>query len=115
MLILFWPGSSTDQELAWKPRVDVYRTGQGWVLKLDLAGVDPEELGIEVTGSAVKISGARRDRYLRKGWRCHSMEISYNRFERVVDLPGALDKSTLKVECDQGMLLIHVNASSRPE
>lgn len=106
--MIFWPGSLAEQERAWKPQVDVYRSSRGWVVKLDLAGVEPCDIAVKVDGSRIHISGARRDRFLKEGWLCHSMEISYSRFARTIELASRLDASSLRLECDQGMLLIHV-------
>ncbi len=115
MSMFFWPSLMVDQDRAWKPRVDVYRSPRGWVLKLDLAGVEPCDIAVQVEGSRVRISGSRRDRFLKEGWRCHSMEISYSRFERTVELASPLDASSLEMECDQGMLLVHVGSRSGHE
>ena len=50
---------------AWEPAVDVYRTVEGWVVKFDLAGVDPEDLSVKIVGHTLVVTGTRRDRTLR--------------------------------------------------
>ena len=44
----------------WYPAADVYRTGEGWVVKLELAGVAPDELEVEISGDTLRV--ARRGR-----------------------------------------------------
>jgi HSP20 family molecular chaperone IbpA len=42
--------------------VDVYRTREGWVDKMELAGVQPQDVSITVHGSQLPISGVRHNR-----------------------------------------------------
>src|SRR3989304_4824948 len=70
--------------LDWSPQADIYRTPTGWLVKLDLAGVSPDEVRVEATRSELRVSGVRRDRFVQKGYLHHSMEISYSRFERTI-------------------------------
>jgi HSP20 family protein len=95
-------------EVVWRPHADIYQTHQGWLVKLELAGVRPDDITIWPCGSRLTISGIRRDRVIAEGWSCYAMEISYSRFERYMDLPFAVEACQLAVECRDGMLLIHV-------
>ena len=72
--------------LDWSPQADVYRTPTGWVVVLDLAGVSPDEVTVEATRSELRVAGVRRDRFVKRGFLQHSMEISYSRFERSLRL-----------------------------
>ncbi|HJS73345.1 MAG TPA: Hsp20/alpha crystallin family protein [Vicinamibacteria bacterium] len=90
----------------WSPRADVYRTPTGWLIKLDLAGVRPDEVTVEASRHELRVSGVRRDRFVREGYRQHSMEISYSRFERVLRLPSNADHCSLRTEYAEGMLLV---------
>lgn len=95
-------------EVAWHPRADIYRTQNGWLVKLELAGVRPDDITLWACGSRLTISGIRRDRIIAEGWSCYAMEISYSRFERSMDLPCEVEAAPLAMECREGMLLIHV-------
>jgi HSP20 family protein len=90
----------------WNPPADLYRTPQGWALKLDLAGVRPEDVEVELKGRDLSVTGARRDWLVREGWRHYSMEIQYDRFERLIRLPEGLEKAKLTRDFKDGMLLI---------
>ena len=86
---VYWaPEKNAEAAERWQPPVDVYRSPRGWLLKFDLAGVRPEDVQVRIAGSRVTVSGVRRDWILEQGYSYHSMEISYNRFERVIELPG---------------------------
>jgi HSP20 family protein len=105
---LYWSPEPEAAE-AWQPPVDVYRSRCGWLLKFDLAGVRPEDVQVGISGSRITVSGVRRDWVLEQGYVHHSMEISYNRFERTIALPGDLTNAEFSLESIHGLLLVRVN------
>jgi HSP20 family protein len=90
----------------WRPPADVYRTRDGWLVKLELAGVRPDELEIQVSGTKLRVAGVRRDFVIREAEHAHSMEISYNRFERAIEFPERLDRYATETRYQDGMLLV---------
>ena len=92
----------------WHPPVDVYRKGETWLLKFDLAGVRPEDVRVRLARSRVTVSGVRKDWVVEHGYQYHSMEISYNRFERTVELPGDLSGAEYSLEARDGLLFVRV-------
>jgi HSP20 family protein len=105
--VLLFPGVTAGDD-TWHPSVDIYRTRSGWLLKFDLAGVRPEDIGIQVQGCRITVSGTRRDWVLEEGWSYYSMEISYNRFERTIQLPCELASPRTRVDYQYGILIIRV-------
>ena len=108
---LYWNPEHNTEAAAetWQPPVDVYRSCHGWLLKFDLAGVRPEDVKVRIAGPKVTVSGVRRDWVLEQGYKYHSMEISYNRFERTIELPGDLSNAEFGLEAKDGLLLVRVN------
>ena len=95
-------------EVSWRPSADIYRTREGWLVKFDLAGVRPDDIQISVRGSRLTISGLRRDWKLEEGCSHYSMEISYNRFERTLELPCDLEGASVQLEAREGILLVRL-------
>ncbi len=93
----------------WEPSADIYRTRNGWLLKFDLAGVRPEDVTVSVRGRTVSVSGARRDLVVEEGCSYYSMEISYNRFERSIEMPVDLESARITLEARNGLLLVRMN------
>jgi HSP20 family protein len=95
-------------ESMWRPSIDIYRRDRGWLIKCELAGVRREDVRITALGRRLSISGVRRDWTIVEGHRVYSMEICYNRFERLVELPCEVEAAQLRVEWRDGMLLVAV-------
>jgi HSP20 family protein len=105
---VFFPQAMSEQTGAWQPPVDVYRARAGWLLKVDLAGVEPADITIDLTGRRLRICGMRRDWCLEEGCHCYRMEIAYSRFERTIELPEDLDNTHITTEFRNGMLVIRI-------
>ncbi len=96
------------QGSCWTPAADVYQAPGGWLVKLDVAGVRPEDVKVEIHGRRLTISGCRRDLLATQGLTHHRLEINYSCFQRTVELPEALDRARLEMEMDQGMLMLRI-------
>ena len=101
--------------IAWQPQVDIYRSCDGWVIKLELAGVRPQDVAVTVHGSQLRIDGVRHDWIVEPGWSHHAMEIAYNRFERTIALPCNLEHARITVEYRDGMLLLRVTVEENTD
>ncbi len=108
MRSLILPLAQSLREAHWRPAADVYRTPDGWLVKLDLAGVRPEDVQLSVAGSRITARGVRRDWCVAEGCDHYQMEIAYSRFQRTIELPIDLVDARLSFEYRHGMLLIRV-------
>lgn len=93
----------------WNPAADVYRTNSGWVVKLDLAGICSDDVVIEVGSSTLRISGCRRDTFYREGLVYHQMEITYSRFEKLIQFPCELKDASMDHRYSDGFLIIDLS------
>jgi len=96
----------------WRPSADLYRTSDGWLLKVELAGVRPEDVQVQAQGRWLTVSGTRRDIALSSGTRCQSLEIAYDAFERRFEFPADLTEFDARLEFQNGMLLIDLRRSA---
>jgi HSP20 family protein len=97
------------QHQDWQPAVDIYRSTSGWILKVDLAGVRMEDIHVHLAERSVTISGVRRDWMLEdSSCRHYSMEISYTRFQRTVELPEDIQNARVAVDYRDGILFVRV-------
>jgi HSP20 family protein len=106
--VFFLPSGELSHAAPWQPLIDVYRTRDGWLVKVDLAGVRLEDIDVSVQGTRLCIRGIRRDWTLEEGCCHYRLEISYSRFERTIDLPENLERAGVTSEYRDGMLLVHI-------
>ena len=98
----------------WAPAADIYQTDEGWLVKFDLSGVRPEDIRLHIHGRRLIVAGIRRDRSQQAGLRFYRMEISYNSFQRSVELPGEIDEARVQSEFQDGMLLVRLCERNAP-
>jgi HSP20 family protein len=94
----------------WYPAADVYKTGEGWVVKLELAGVSPDELTVEISGDTLRVSGTRRDEALTETVSYHQLEITYSRFEKTIRFPCPVEGATVERRYRDGLLILHIRS-----
>ncbi len=92
----------------WYPAADVYQTPEGWLVKVELAGVSAEDIVIEVHGDVLYISGCRRDRSCAAGVSYHQMEITYSHFEKTLRFPAQIEGAKVEHNYEDGLLLIRL-------
>lgn len=99
----------------WFPAADVYQTAEGWVVKVELAGVAAEDVEIEVNGNVLYIAGVRKDRSCAAGASYHQMEITYSRFEKTLKFPASIEGVQLDHMFDNGLLIIRLRKGESKE
>lgn len=92
----------------WQPHVDVLRGHGQWCIRVELAGIRPDQLMVSVDLRAVTIRGSRRDLLPAQGFSYQSLEINYAAFERRISLPFDIDRSHVTWDYQDGMLLIRL-------
>jgi len=92
----------------WCPSADVYQTREGWVVKIELAGVSPEDIEIEIEGNSLYIAGIRRDKTCSHNASYHQMEITYSRFEKTLRFPASIEGAIVEDMFDNGLLIIRL-------
>ena len=93
----------------WCPAADVYRTRDGWLVKVDLAGVCPDDLQITLQGSTLELKGLRRDSSYAEGISYQQLEITYSRFEKRIHFPSSIEKATLHRDYQDGLLVLRLH------
>ena len=94
----------------WYPAADVYKTRGGWVVKIELAGVTPDELEVEISGDTLRVAGTRRDETLTELVSYHQLEITYSRFEKTIRFPCPVDGARVERRYKDGLLVLHLRS-----
>ena len=94
---------------AWAPRLDVYDTGDAFVIVVELSGVEPGDVTIEIEGAEIAITGSRspaRPPVGSSGAECLQIEIPFGEFERRLILPLPVDARTSTAQFADGTLTV---------
>lgn len=97
---------------AWRPSADIFNAGEEWLIKVELAGVKQEDIHLNVHHRRLNLAGRRRDLVVLQNHSPYSLEIAYNRFERVFSFATAIDSTTVRSEYRDGMLYIYLRTRS---
>ena len=96
-------------ECIWRPNIDVYESADEIIVLADMAGLNKEELHIEVDRKKVKIAGIRKMIQLLENARYCQAEIPHGHFERQVILPAAVEAQSAAASYADGILMIRMN------
>jgi len=89
------------------PPINVFNDGDGYIARLEVPGVAPEEITIETQGQTLQISG-KRETPLPGGASFHRHERSDGQFSRSLQFPTDLDLTKAEASCKNGMLTIRI-------
>ncbi|MFZ1701542.1 MAG: Hsp20/alpha crystallin family protein [Pyrinomonadaceae bacterium] len=92
----------------WYPAADVYQTPEGWVVKVELAGVSAEDIVIDIQGNVLCIAGCRKDRSCAAGVSYQQMEITYSNFEKTLRFPATIEGAKVEHVFENGLLIIEL-------
>ena len=96
-------------ECIWRPNIDVYESLEEIIVMADLAGLNKEELHIELYRKKIKITGVRKTIQLLKNARYCQAEIPHGYFERSVVFPAQVDAQSARASYADGVLMIRIN------
>mgnify|MGYP001550467225 CR=1 FL=1 len=88
----------------WKPQMDIFETRKEIIIQAEIAGVSKEDIIIEVSGKAVKISGSRKNCQPLSTATYRLAEIQFGQFERVLYLPSVIDVDRVSATFSNGFL-----------
>ena len=81
----------TPEPTLWRPPMDIYETVNSFVIKIEVAGLKPEEdVQFHLDRNILTVSGNRQDRTALKKQHYHQAELNYGPFERSIALPDVL-------------------------
>jgi len=97
-----------DHETHWAPNTDVYVCDTGIVIKVELAGMQRENLELTVDGNNLRVSGQRPDGCRSGHCKFLVMEIDYGAFETVIQVPDGFDVNQGKAVYQNGFLRVDI-------
>jgi len=94
---------------AWAPPVDLCETDDAIFIRVELPGVNPDQIKIGVTNTQLRIWGEKKRRVRRNRIISHlCSERSYGRFSRIVPLRWSVSVRDGTAELAKGILLVRL-------
>lgn len=89
-----------------RPAVDLSETDGTLEIKMDMPGIKPEEVSIEVVGNSIRISGERKEEKEQKGKTWHRVQRATGQFSETVTLPCPIKEDQVQAEFHDGVLVV---------
>lgn len=103
-----WPAqyeSDTTRPLM-RPAMDVIENENDLTVRLDLPGLKPDDVKVEIEDNVLTVSGEMGDTVEKEGDRYHYRERRYGTFQRSIRLPNTLDADKINATFENGVLNI---------
>ena len=109
------PALTTDS--SWTPNTDVYETPDSLVVKMEIAGIEKDDLSLTLNDRMLIVRGYRHDhcRESRRGCVFRQMEIDYGEFERRIIIPRTVDGRRVRAQFRNGFLHIELPKATQTE
>jgi HSP20 family protein len=101
-------GNGTATVRRWIPAMDLIETGEHFVLKADLPGMDEGDVNIEVENNVLTVSGERKTAHEEKHEGYYRLERATGAFSRSLTLPEGIDAESVTATFHNGVLEVRV-------
>ena len=98
----------------YSPRLSIYEYDDKFVVSVDLPGMKPEEVHIEMKDSQLSIAGERAVVVNKEGMKAWRDERNFGTFRRVLQLPENVDGDNIDAVYDAGVLTVTVPKAPKP-
>jgi len=90
----------------WTPPTDLYETEDGFVVKVEIAGMHEEDFEVAIENNVLMVSGNRSDLNERRAY--YQMEIRTGKFEIAIEMPAPINVEKAMAEYKDGFLMINL-------
>ena len=104
----FGLSQSNKGDNVWSPPIEVSERDGNYLVRVELAGVKPEDVKLEITDHAVMLQGERKVEREETKDGVHLTERRYGRFYRSVPLPEGAKIDEARAKLDNGVLELKV-------
>jgi HSP20 family protein len=96
----------------WSPSVDVSEGEDAITVRVELPGVDPNDIDVSLSGDALTVSGEKKEESAERREGYFRTERRFGSFRRTVPLPAPVDEEKIAAEYDKGVLTVRIEKSA---
>ena len=97
---------------AWVPTTDIFARGEDLVIRVELAGVDSDDIELTLNENVLSVSGDRRRELDEEEVSFYVSERYYGAFRRSMTLPSGIDEGRISADFDNGLMEITVRGGA---
>ena len=86
----------------------IKRSSDAYIFQFDIAGFDPKDIHITVSGNALMVHGEKKYDREKIGWRSYRRERRFGAFYRVLPIPDGVDVNALEATYSKRILTIRI-------
>jgi HSP20 family protein len=90
------------------PPVNLAETPEEFEVTVELPGMKPEDVKVEMKEGRLYISGEKKEEREEKGKTFHRLERVHGEFHRVLSLPANVDEGKVKAMFENGVLKVNI-------
>ena len=110
---IFDPDDRTQPGVKFTPFANLAETEKGYELTLDLPGVDPAEVSVELNDDQLIVSGERKSEETEEGKTFHRVERRYGKFRRALTIPAPVNEDAITAAYQDGVLTVLLPKSEK--
>ena len=95
-------------DAAWTPLADMSETDDAYIVKVDLPGVNKDQIDVQVQDRQLSVTGEIAEQEDGEGTRNHRRSRRTGRFELHTYLPGEVNADAVRAELADGVLTVTV-------
>ena len=104
----FGRGGDDETSAVWAPRTDLSETDDAFRIRLDVPGMEKDDITINLQNNTLTVSGERSSERKEEGEEYVRVERAFGNFHRTFTLPDAVDAEKVEAAYDNGVLTINV-------
>lgn len=108
---LIQPAVEAEAERPWMPIAEIDENDDGYVVRLELPGISPDDIDIGIRDRELCVNGEVRE----EEERSNALRVRTGRFHYHSSLPSDVDADNVEASMDQGVLTLRIPKAQRAQ
>lgn len=104
-----------ESDIGFEPNADIIQRDNCFVVRLELPGMNKEDISVHVENNNLVIEGEKRIEHEEEKDKVHLKECSYGKFRRAYSLKNHFDSDNIESKLENGILSIKVPLKNKDD
>ena len=97
-----------EEEYVWSPTIEIYEKENNYIVRMELPGVNSEDVDISMSGDTLTVKGERKLPEEIKDEEYQLCEVCYGSFTRTLTLPEPVNAEKIEAKFENGVLNLRI-------